>query len=190
MPAQPENPTGYWEDKNIVEINERVLKALRLRWDDVAPIDPREFERWGLGGLQREAMRYLERHFVSQPLWGFKDPRTMRLLPFWRRIFHDTKVDDAYVLVIRNPFSVAASLFARQEMDVETAQRLWLIYDVPFLHQLAEKPLVVVDYDLLMQDPRTPTARSSISPRTSSTSSCATRSFRRATSTPATTSGC
>lgn len=154
LPAQPENPTGYWEDKQIVDINERVLAALRLRWDDAAPIDPREFERWRLGGLQREAIRYLERRFLSQPLWGFKDPRTMRLLPFWRRILRETRVEDAYVLVIRNPFSVAASLYARQEMDLETAQRLWLVYDVPFLHLLSEKPLVVVDYDLLMQDPR------------------------------------
>jgi hypothetical protein len=39
-------------------------------------------------------------------------------------------------------------------MDLETAQRLWLVYDIPFLHLLADKPLVVVDYDLLMQDPR------------------------------------
>ena len=28
LDAQPENPTGYWEDKGIVELNERVLKAL------------------------------------------------------------------------------------------------------------------------------------------------------------------
>ncbi len=39
-------------------------------------------------------------------------------------------------------------------MDVETAQRLWLVYIVPFLDELAEKPLVVVDYDLLMLEPR------------------------------------
>jgi hypothetical protein len=131
LDAQPENPTGYWEDKGIVELNERVLKALRL-----------------------EARRYLRRSFIEEPLWGFKDPRTLRLLPFWLRVFHESDVNDAYVLVIRNPSSVAASLFKRQGMQLETAQRLWLVYTLPYLEELASKPMVVVDYDLLMGDPR------------------------------------
>jgi O-antigen biosynthesis protein len=152
--AHPENPTGYFEDRGIVELDERVLKTLGLRWDDVAPIERRQFFGWQMWRLRREAIRYLRRRFSSQPLWGFKDPRTIRLLPFWLRTLRDCGVEDAYLLVIRNPTSTAASLFARRAMDLETAQRLWLVYMVPFLDELARKPLVVVDYDLLMLDPR------------------------------------
>ncbi|MGA8327577.1 MAG: sulfotransferase [Candidatus Cybelea sp.] len=154
LDAQPENPTGYWEDKGIVELNERVLKALRLTWDGVAPIARRSFGGWRMWRLRREARRYLRRSFIEEPLWGFKDPRTLRLLPFWLRVFHESDVNDAYVLVIRNPSSVAASLFKRQGMQLETAQRLWLVYTLPYLEELASKPMVVVDYDLLMGDPR------------------------------------
>jgi len=154
LDAQPENPTGYWEDRGIVELNERVLRSLRLNWDDSAPIDPARFSGWRMRRLRREAVRYLRRRFGSRPLWGFKDPRTIRLLPFWLRALHDSRVEDSYLLVIRNPASVAASLHARQEMSVETAQRLWLSYVLPFLDRLEVKPLVVVDYDLLMADPR------------------------------------
>jgi hypothetical protein len=154
LDAQPENPTGYWEDKGIVELNERVLKALRLKWDDVTPIDRRQFGGWRMWRLRRELIRHLRRNFTPQAIWGFKDPRTIRLLPFWERAMRDCDVDDAYLLAIRNPASVAASLFARQQMDVETAQRSWLVHIVPFLRDLDGKPLVVADYDLLMQDPR------------------------------------
>ncbi len=154
LDAQPENPTGYWEDKRIVELDERVLKALGIKWDDVRPIDREEFARWRFWRLRSETSRYLRRRFLPHALWGFKDPRTIRLLPFWRRVLRDSRVDDAYLLVIRNPSSVAASLFARQAMDAETAWRLWLVYMVPFLDELAGKPLVVVDYDLLMLEPR------------------------------------
>lgn len=152
--AQPENPTGYWEDKGIVELDERVLKALRLKWDDVAAIDSRRFGGWRMWRLRREAIRYLRRHFTDRPLWGFKDPRTIRLLPFWLRVLRGCRVHDSYLLVIRNPSSVAASLFARQGMQLEAAQRLWLVYVVPFLSELSAKQFVVVDYDLLMSDPR------------------------------------
>jgi O-antigen biosynthesis protein len=153
LDAQPENPTGYWEDRGAVELNERVLKALSLKWDDVAPIDPRKFGGWRMWRLRREAVRYLRRRFTRERLWGFKDPRTIRLLPFWLRVLRDCDAGDAYLLVIRNPSSVAASLHARGGMDLETAQRLWLAYVVPFLDRIADKPLVVVDYDLFMSEP-------------------------------------
>jgi hypothetical protein len=154
LDAQPENPTGYWEDRGIVELNERVLKALRLQWDDVAAIDPRRLGGWRMSRLRRDAIRDVRRRFVPHPLWGFKDPRTIRLLPFWLRVLRDCAVDDAYLLVVRNPSSVAASLYARQAMDAQRAQHLWLVHAVPFLDGIAGKPLVAVDYDLFMLDPR------------------------------------
>ncbi len=154
LDAQPENPTGYWEDKGIVEIDERVLKALDLRWDDVAPIAPAEFRRFRVRLLHAAAVRYVKRTFGGHPLWGFKDPRTIRLLPFWRSVLRKCGADDGYVIAIRNPRSVEASLFRRQSMDAAMAQRLWLVHMVPFLRQIRGRPMVVVDYDLLMREPR------------------------------------
>ncbi len=39
LSPQPDNPTGYWEDRNIFEINERLLAVFGLKWEDVALID-------------------------------------------------------------------------------------------------------------------------------------------------------
>jgi hypothetical protein len=159
LDAQPENPTGYWEDKGIVALNERLLGALGLKWDDTPPIDRRAFERRRVRALRREAVRYLNRMFTSAPLWGFKDPRTIRVLPFWQSALRDCNVEDSYVVAIRNPRSVAASLFARQTMEADAAYRLWLVHMVPFFNDVIGKPFVVVDYDLLMRDSRTQLAR-------------------------------
>ncbi|MFY9718856.1 MAG: hypothetical protein WAK16_04355, partial [Candidatus Cybelea sp.] len=154
LDAQPENPTGYWEDRQIVEINERLLKALGLRWDDARSIAPWEFEGRRVRALRREAVRYLKRAFLSRSPWGFKDPRTVRLLPFWRDVLNRCEVEDSYVVAIRNPRSIAASLFARQAMTSREAYRLWLVYMLPWLNDIMGKPSVVVDYDLLMANPR------------------------------------
>jgi len=154
LDAQPENPTGYWEDKGIVEIDERVLKALGLRWDDIEPIAPAEFRRLRIRLLHADAVRYVKRTFGAHPLWGFKDPRVIRLLPFWRGVLRKCRADDAYVVAIRNPRSVEASLFRRQSMSATAARRLWLVHMVPDLRLIADRPLVVVDYDLLMREPR------------------------------------
>ena len=154
LDAQPENPTGYWEDRGIVELNERMLRALRLRWDDAAPIDRKALDGLRLWPLRRRATRYVTRTFAGHALWGFKDPRTLRLLPLWRRVLSASRTADAYVVVIRHPLSVAASLFARQAMERESALQLWLAYMVPFLGELRDRLWAVVDYDLLMQQPR------------------------------------
>ena len=158
LDAQPENPTGYWEDKGIVELNESLLGVLGLKWDDAQAIDRRALERRRVRALRRDAIRYLKRTFSSAPLWGFKDPRTIRVLPFWQRALRDCEVEDSYVVAIRNPRSVAASLFSRQAMDSDAAYRLWLAYMVPFFDVFG-KPFVVVDYDLLIRDPRAQLAR-------------------------------
>lgn len=159
LDAQPENPTGYWEDRNIVELDDRVLQALGLKWDDTAPIAPARLERRRIRKLRREAVAYVERTFAPRPVWGFKDPRAIRILPFWSAALAAGRADDSYVVAIRNPLSVAASLYERQAMDREASLHLWLVHMLPFLHLLAGKAFVVVDYDLLMRDPRGQLAR-------------------------------
>ena len=59
LDAQPENPTGYWEDKGIVALNERLLGALGLTWDNTSPVGRRAFERRRVRALRRDAIRYL-----------------------------------------------------------------------------------------------------------------------------------
>jgi len=154
LDAQPENPTGYWEDRGIVELDDRVLKGLGLQWDDAGTVEPRRLRGWRMWRLRRQTVGYLRRRFTAHGLWGFKDPRAIRVLPFWLDVLRAAGASDSYLLVIRNPASVAASLYARQRMPAQFALRLWLAYTVPFLDLLAEKPLAVLDYDLLMREPR------------------------------------
>ena len=154
LDAQPENPTGYWEDKGIVDLNERVLKRLGLTWDAVVPVDVTLLESNATRKLRSAAAAYIRRAFCRNALWGFKDPRTMRVFPFWLDVFTACAVDDSYLLVIRNPMSVAKSLFARQQMPLDTALQLWLAYSVPFFDRTAGKAMMVVDYDRFMMEPR------------------------------------
>ena len=151
---QPDNPTGYWEDKGIYQLNERVLSVCGLRWEDVSLIDDSKWRQPNLDTLRIEAADYIRESFSGHPLWGFKDPRSVRVLPFWRPIFESLGVEASYVIAIRNPRSVAVSLFDRQGMDPVAARILWMVYMVPYLPLLKGKSFVVTDYDLLMADPR------------------------------------
>jgi hypothetical protein len=153
LDIQEDNPTGYWEDKGIFDLNERVLAAIGLKWTDVAQIDDANFRLEAVQALRAEAIKYIGSKIAIRPVWGFKDPRTVRLLPFWRSVFKELDADDRYVVAIRNPLSVAASLADRQGMDQATAHVLWLAYMVPYLNEIASRPFVAADYDSLMSEP-------------------------------------
>src|SRR3984885_5325404 len=152
--AKPDNPTGYWEDGKIYEINERLLAVLGLKWESIELIDDARWNGPEVEALLVEAVEYLGSQFVSHPLWGFKDPRTIRLLPFWHSVLQRLNADECYLVTIRNPRSVAASLFQRQGMDAITARMLWLSYVVPYLNKIADRLFIVTDYDLVLADPR------------------------------------
>lgn len=151
---QADNPTGYWEDRIICDINERLLAVFGLKWEDVALIDDTRWHEPEVEALRAEAIEYLSSAFLGHQIWGFKDPRTIRLLPFWRSVLQLLDVDESYLLAVRDPRSVADSLMRRQGMDAVTAHFLWLVYVVPNLSMIAGQPLVVTDYDMVMADPR------------------------------------
>jgi hypothetical protein len=152
---QFDNPRGYWEDRNVVDLNQRVLSTFGLKWESPDFLTDARWQEPGIEAMRLEAIEHIRANFVSHPLWGFKDPRTIRLLPFWRPVLERLEVQDSYVVVIRNPLSVAESLIARQPdvFDPALAHSLWLAHMVPYLSMIEKKPFVVTDYDLLMDDP-------------------------------------
>ena len=66
----------------------------------------------------------LTKDFATCTNWGWKDPRTTLLLPFWRRIVPNLR----YVICIRNPLAVASSLAQRDGQSIPAAVHLWRQY--------------------------------------------------------------
>ena len=155
----PDNPMGYWEDRDFLSVNMRLLEALGIRWDAVSLIASERWQSPEVRALQLEALGIIRDRFGDSPLWGFKDPRTIRVLPFWRGLFADLKVQSTYVVVVRNPLSVAHSLYERNGIAFEKGHLLWLVYYVPYLRLIHDCPFVVIDYDEMMADPASQLAR-------------------------------
>jgi len=150
------NPTGFFEDRDLLRIAKRVRSELGLRAESVSLINP---DLWGSPALEvltNEAEETITRRFSRYPLWGFKYAQTLRMLPFWESVMARTGVKLAFVVAARNPLSVARS---RSKLDPlrglqEKTDLEWLVNVVPYFRRLAGYPFVVVEYDLLMEDPR------------------------------------
>jgi hypothetical protein len=160
-PPTEKNPTGFFEDEDLLRIAKSVRSVLGLRTESVALIDPAQWRSAALAPLRDEALETIRRRFGGVPLWGFKYAQTLRMLPFWEDVFERAGLAVAYVVAARNPLSVARS---RAKLDPlrglqEKSDLEWLVNVVPYFRLLSHRPFVVVDYDLLMADPAGQLAR-------------------------------
>jgi len=152
LEARPDNPRGFWEDKELLEINELLLKACGLRWDSC------KYPQ--VDGFQPEVRRLRERaierfrgKLSCGGNFGMKDPRMIRLLEFWHGVFRELGVSPCYVLSLRDPLSVAESLFRRNGFSRAKSLCLWLSHYLLPWGEYAPFLKVVVSYDQLMSQP-------------------------------------
>jgi hypothetical protein len=150
------NEEGYFEHEVIVGLHKRLQAILDRRW--TGPKGSLDYpDGWSTRADVREIEAQL-RKTVSEEigkalgLWGFKDPRTTRLLAMWRRIFAELGVEPVYFLSVRNPMAVAASVARRDDLSTGRAQLLWLQHNLDALRDLKDQSLHIVDYDQWFTD--------------------------------------
>lgn len=121
--AREENPLGFYENKGFMDINEKLLAHLGGTWDN-PPLFKKEWEHDpSLAQIVQEARSLLET-FSNSHHWGWKDPRTTILLPFWKSLIPNLR----FVICVRSPLEVARSLAKRNEMPIHRGVYLWNQY--------------------------------------------------------------
>ena len=121
------NERGFWEHRELVQINESLLAAMGSNWYDFRPL-PREWWKSGHKIIKERARAFLDTAFAGQQLCVMKDPRLCVLLPFWLNIAKKQGWKAVAVMVTRAPWEVASSLCKRDPLDESTANLLWLRY--------------------------------------------------------------
>ncbi len=155
LPPHATNVTGFWEHAEIVAMNEQILQLLGSTWDDANFLQKTLFHCKTLNQLQQQAAKIIYRNFSTCPLWGIKDPRICRLLPFWLPVFADTGCQLHFILMARHPFEVTASLQQRDDFKLEKSLKLWLTHLLNSEHDSRYHSRVFVTYQELLTDWRT-----------------------------------
>src|SRR5438067_8461577 len=90
----PDNPKGHWERHELIEFHDRILGFFNRGYytsfhDFGLPVawwaEPQVVE------VRREITAFLEQR-MGGGYFGFKDPRTVRLMPMWHQIINDLKL--------------------------------------------------------------------------------------------------
>ncbi len=149
MGPSPSNPTGHFEHLRFLEINEALLRRFGGSWDNPPALPPGWQQDSVVQGLALQAADLAEAMSVNGRSWGWKEPRTTVLLPFWRTIIPRLR----YVICIRNPLEVANSLVQRDGMTVAAACGLWRRYMQAALEQTTGQPRTLIFYRDFFRDP-------------------------------------
>lgn len=128
LPAADDNPLGYFENAEAVDINEGLMLALGRGWDDLRGLP----EGWQESEVAMEARRriqtWLERADAPTGQLVLKDPRLCVVFPLWRDVLASRGVDVRVVLAHRALPEIVASLVKRDAMTERHALLLTLAH--------------------------------------------------------------
>ncbi len=147
------NPRGLFEDNEAAAINAELLRRVGSGTFSARLPGCRHWRSAQFDDLRRIAAALAVSRFGRAPLWGFKDPRTIHTLHFWIQVLEDAGYQLRFVLALRHPAAVAASLEKAFGLDRRRGLRLWLAGAVGMLAAAANHPAVIIDYDSLISYP-------------------------------------
>ncbi len=152
MSPAPDNPEGFWERDDIVNVHDRLLQHYRKKWDTVSPLQEKWHKSEEIKIFREELIDIIRKHFVCHTLWAWKDPRTSLLLPIWKDILNELNVDLVCVFVVRNPLDVAKSLNKRNGFPYDKSYGIWFNYNVTALKAVSEISTYFISYDRLVSN--------------------------------------
>ena len=153
MPATQANERGYYEHIDVVNLHDRLLLALDRGWDSIGAWPPHWWEDEELTGRFRaELLGLMRRDYNSAPLWGIKDPRLCRLLPWWRPLWRELDTEPVFLIVVRNPREVAASLARREGISRTKSYVLWLQHLLDAEAETRGGKRCFLDFEQFVQD--------------------------------------
>jgi hypothetical protein len=121
IPGSEGNPEGFFEDAEIVEVHKELLQNLNT--NSVLPLPVDWLNSKPAIQAKHKLQKIIENRLQeSSGIWGFKDPRTASFLPLWIRILNSPGIVPVFILAIRDPANVAASMkrqIGRKEVITE-----------------------------------------------------------------------
>jgi len=155
LPIKGNNDKGFFEDLDINKLSIEILDSIGHDWDSIRPIPDEQLE----GICRNESFREKAKSIISakiayKSIFGIKNPRVSRLVPFWLQVLSELGVDVRLVIACRNPISVAASLQRRNDFPYIKSFYMWLDHNLSSLFYTKDLPRIVVDYDKLVDQPR------------------------------------
>ena len=124
LEARPENAKGFFENSEILKLNDYLLSKMNTSWDD--PNDASAIDVH----LYLELVKYvLHNIFMQSSIIVIKDPRTCLLYPIYSKALLELGYEIYRLRTKRNVEEVIASLISRDGFSSDKCLRICEKYD-------------------------------------------------------------
>lgn len=148
LPATADNPKGYWERIDVLQLHEWLLEQLGADWYLVSNVNPQQVEAELYALFKQRAQPILQGLEGNRP-WIMKDPRLCILLPLWLPLLEAP----ICVHVVRHPLTTAQSLAKRDGFPLHFGITLWEHHAACSLIASSGLPRFSICYEQLMEKP-------------------------------------
>lgn len=145
-----DNVFGYYENKDVVDINNKILEASDITWPVKREITNKT--NFSFPGSETLVKKLLAKLLKNNSTLVFKDPRLTVCLPFWLR--HTQEFKQYFIFVFRHPTEVALSLSKATGYDHKDALLSWKINNDLSIELMKGKHVLFINYNELMSKPR------------------------------------
>ncbi|MBK8753886.1 MAG: glycosyltransferase [Candidatus Competibacteraceae bacterium] len=148
LPAQPDNPKGFWERIDVINLHKSMLEKLGIDWHLISTLDLNSIDTELVDTFTQGAKKIMLGIDSHRP-WVLKDPRLCLLLPLWLSLLEVP----VCVHVARHPLSTAQSLAKRDGFPLHFGITLWEQYNARALVVSSGLPRFSICYEQLMEQP-------------------------------------
>lgn len=152
---EEDNPKGNYENALITKLNEDILAELFAKWNDTLLIP----DNWWTYELFTSYAGQISRILKEEINAGdapvlIKDPRLSVLLPLYLSVLKNLDVEPSFIICIRNPYEVAASLKKRNNLSLEKSLLLWMDYQLKAEFYSRNYPRIFLSYYEFLKYPK------------------------------------
>jgi hypothetical protein len=146
------NERGHWEPNRLVACHDRFLEKIGSRWDDWQGIEVGRIPAPLVEEFKRELSQLIDVEYAASRLFVLKEPRLCRMVPIYADLLREKNIEPRFLLPIRNPLAVIASLRDRDGMQPGLAALLWLRHALDAEFATRDAPRAIMSYEHLLQD--------------------------------------
>lgn len=152
VPPGQDNPKGFFEHNDIVELNESIFRLFQLSSQDTIPFPDGWLEHPEMTSIKDKLSHIILSLAETSSCVGIKDPRIAKLLPLWLPLLDSLKITPKIVMALRHPLEVAKSMEERDTISIERALALWLDYNLAIIQHTHHLSRIIIPYDQLISD--------------------------------------
>ncbi|MEM6318680.1 MAG: glycosyltransferase [Bacteroidota bacterium] len=147
-----DNPLGFFEDEQVVALNDEILALLGQDWDSIDDLPNNWWQLAKFQKIKKKIVDYLKKVDESQGVFAFKYPRLSLTFPLWQSVFEQLNMNVCPYILVRHPYEVAASLQKRNNFTQSQSTALWLKYMLSAERNTRDWQRQFVSYESLLED--------------------------------------